>query len=124
MATEETDNITVRYSVLLSISMSDLEDSLDQKICQTQAMQAQIAHTMSRLEEEPALQAEPDDQAAELQQQDQQLAKIMEEEMTHREQVSVLSYMHLQQAEQVKAQAKKLGDCWLWLNSNRRPLKI
>ena len=82
------------------LSMSDLEDSLDQNICQTQAMWAQIAHAMSRLEEEPPVQAEPDDQAAQLQQQDQQLAQIMEEEMTHQEQVSVLSCMHLQYADE------------------------
>ena len=85
--------------------MSDLEDSLDQNICPTQAMQAQIAHVMSRLEEEPTLQAEPDDQ---LQQQEQHLAEIMEEEMTHPEQVSVLSHMHLQQVEEAKAQNQEI----------------
>ena len=40
---------------------------------------------MSRLEEEPTQQAEPIDHAAQLQEQDQQLAAIMEEEMTCRE---------------------------------------
>ena len=38
---------------------------------------------MSRIEEEPTVRAEPDDQAAQLLQQDQQLAEILEEEMTH-----------------------------------------
>ena len=66
MASEEIDNIMVRYSVLQSLSSSNLEDSLDQNICCTQAMWAHIAHVMSRLEEEPPLQAEPDDQAAQL----------------------------------------------------------
>ena len=56
---------------------------------------------MGRLEEEPALQAEPNDQATQLQQQEQ-LAEILEEEMTHHKQVSVLSRMHLQQAGKVK----------------------
>ena len=68
-------------------------------------MQAQIAHAMSTLEEELASWAEPNDQAAQLQEQERQLAKIMEEEMAHWEQVSVLSWMHLQQAEEVKAQS-------------------
>ena len=104
MASEEIDNITVRYSILQSLSMSDLEDSHDQNICHTLAVWAQIAQAMSRLEEEPTLQAEPDDQAAQLQQQDQEMAEIMEEEMIHHEQMSVLSRMHLQQAEEVKAQ--------------------
>ena len=50
MATEEVDNITVRFSVLQLLSVSNLEDSLDRNICQTQAMQAQIANAMSRIE--------------------------------------------------------------------------
>ena len=54
MASEEIDNIMVRYSVLQSLSGINLEDNLDRNICHTQAMQAQIAHVMSRLEEEPA----------------------------------------------------------------------
>ena len=106
MASEEINNITVRYSMLHSLSTSDLEDSLYQNICHTQAMQAQIAQAMSRLEEERASQAEPNNQTAQLQQ-DRQLAKIMEE-MTHQEQVSVLSQMHLQQAEEVKAQSEEI----------------
>ena len=111
MATEEVDNIMVRYSVLQSLSASNLEDSLDWNIHWTQAMQAQIANAMSWIEEEPAVRAEPDDQAVQLLQQDQQLAKIMEEELTHREQVSVLSHMHLQQAEEGKAQSQEIR--WL-----------
>ena len=47
MATDENDNITARFSVLQSLSMSDLEDSMDRNICRTQAMQAQIADAMS-----------------------------------------------------------------------------
>ena len=108
MASEEIDTIRARYSILHSLSMSDLEDSLDQNIHHTQAMQAQIAHTMSRLEEEPTSKAKPNDQAARLQLQDQQLAEIMEEEVAHQEQVSVLSRMHLQQVEEVKAQSQEI----------------
>ena len=108
MVSEEIDNITVRYSVLQSLSVSDLKDSLDRNIHHTQATWAQIAQVMSRLEEEPALQAEPYDQAAQLQQQDQPLAEILEEEVTHHEQVSLLSCMHLQQAEEVKTQSQEI----------------
>ena len=107
MATKEVGNIMVRFKGLQSLSASDLEDSLDRNICQTEAMQAQIANAMSRIEEEPTVRAEPDDQAAQLLQ-DQELAKILEEEMTHREQVSVLSHMHLQQVEEVKAQSQEI----------------
>ena len=45
---------------------------------------------------------------ASLQERDQQLAEIMEEEMTHQEQVSVLSWMQLQQVEEVKAQSQEI----------------
>ena len=54
-------------------------------------MLGQIVKPMSRIEEEPTVRAELDDQAAQLLQQDQQIAKIMEEEMRHREQVLVFS---------------------------------
>ena len=108
MASEEIDNIRARYSMLHSLSTSDLEDSLDQNIHHTQAMWAQIAHAMSRIEEEPTSQVEPNNQTAQLQEQEKQLAEIMEEEMAHQEQVSVLSQMHLQQAEEVSAQSQEI----------------
>ena len=107
MAAEEVNNIMAGFSVLQSLCMSDLEDSLDRNICWTQTMQAQIANAISRIEE-PAARAEPDKQAAQLIHQDQQLAEILEEEMTHRVQVSVLSGMHLQQVEEVKAQSQEI----------------
>ena len=69
-------------------------------------MQPQIAHEMKKLQEEPTHQAELVDQAAnlqDLQSQDQQHADIMGEEMTHCEQVSVLTHMHFQQVWEVKA---------------------
>ena len=47
MAADEIDNITARFSVLQSLSTSDLEDSLDRNIYRTQAMWAQIADAMS-----------------------------------------------------------------------------
>ena len=71
-------------------------------------MQAQIAHAMSRLQEEPTSRAEPNDQSAQLQEQKRQLAEIMEEEMAHQEPVSVLSQMHLQQVEEGKAQSQEI----------------
>ena len=109
MPAEEINNITVIFRVLQSLSKSDLEYSLDRNICWTRAMRPQIANAMSQIQEEPAARPGPDEQAAQLIQQDQQLAKILEEEMTQREQVSVLSCMHLQQAEEVKvAQSQEI----------------
>ena len=66
MAAKEIDNITARFSVLQSLSASDIEDSLDRNICRTQAMWAQIADAMSQIDEDPAARAEPDHQAAHL----------------------------------------------------------
>ena len=53
MASEKIDEITARYSVLQSLSTSDLEDSLEHNICHTHAMQAPIMAKMSKLQEEP-----------------------------------------------------------------------
>ena len=99
MASEKIDKIIARHSMLQSLSASDLEDSLQRNIYHTQAMQAQIAHEMSKIQEDPTLQAMLEDQVAnleDLQVKDQQLAAIMEEEMAHHEHVSVLSQMHHQ----------------------------
>ena len=75
MALEIIEEITSRYSVFWSLSANELEDSLECNICH-------ILH-----------------------EKDQQLTEIMEEEMTQWEQVLFLSWMHLQQAEEVKAQS-------------------
>ena len=74
-------------------------------------MQVQTAHEMSKIQEESTQQAMLVDQATnlgDLQVQDQQFVKMMEEEMTHHEQVSVLSHKHLQQAEKVKPLSKEI----------------
>ena len=57
MASEKIDGIIARHSVLQSLSASDLEDSLERNIHHTLAMQAQIDHEMSKIQEEPALPA-------------------------------------------------------------------
>ena len=71
-------------------------------------MQVQIATEMSKLKEESTQQAEHVNQAVNLKVQYQQLAEIMEEKMTHHEQMSVLSWMHLQQVEEVKVQSQEI----------------
>ena len=53
-------------------------------------------------------QADKTNQVASPQERDQQLAEIIEEEMTHQEQVSVLSQMHLQHVEEVKVQSQEI----------------
>ena len=40
MASKKIEEITTRYSMLQSLSVSDLEDSLQQHICYIHAMQA------------------------------------------------------------------------------------
>ena len=94
IASEKIGEITAKYSMLLSLSVSNMEDSLEQNIHHIQAMQATIAAEMCKLHEDP-VQADQTSQVTSLQEKDQQLAEIMEEEMTHWEQVSVLSWMHL-----------------------------
>ena len=57
MASEKMDGIIARNSLLQSLSVSDLEDSLERNICCTQDMQVLIAHEMSKIQEEPTQQA-------------------------------------------------------------------
>ena len=52
-------------------------------ICHTQVMWAQIAAKMGTLQEEPTQQANQTNQMASLQERYQQLAEILEEEVTH-----------------------------------------
>ena len=57
MASEQIDEISTRYSVLQSLSTSNLEDSLEMNICHTHAMWVQIASEMNKLQEKPTQQA-------------------------------------------------------------------
>ena len=57
MASKKVDGIIAGHSVFQSLSTSDLEDSLERNICHTQAMWVQIAHEMSKTQEEPEPQA-------------------------------------------------------------------
>ena len=50
MASDKIDDITAMYTVLQSMSAGDLEDTLEQNICCTQAMQAQIADEIGKLQ--------------------------------------------------------------------------
>ena len=108
MASEKIDRITIRYSVLQSLSATDIQDSLEWNICHTQAMSVQIAAEMSRLQEEPTQQVNQASQVPSLQEKDQQVAEVMEEEMAHEAQVLILSDMHLQQTEEVRAQSQEI----------------
>ena len=57
MASEKIDEIIARNSMFQSLSASDLVDSLERNICFNQAMQAQIAQEMRKIQEEPTQQA-------------------------------------------------------------------
>ena len=59
-----------------------------------------------------------------LQVQDQQLAQIMEEKMIHHKQVSVLSHMHLQQVEEVKAQSQEIRCLSALVEEQQEAIKI
>ena len=60
---------------------------------------------------------------ASLHEKDQQLAEIMEEEMTHWEHVSVLSQMHLQQVEEVKAQSQEIWHLLALMEQQQKAIK-
>ena len=123
MASEHMDEITTGYSAFKSLFARNLEDSLEQNICHTQAVWAQISTEMSRLQEEPTQQATQTNQVPSLQDNDQELAEIIEEKMAHKEQVSVLSQIHLQQAEEVKAQSQEIWHLLALVEKQQKAIK-
>ena len=53
MASGWIDEISARYSILHSLSVSELEDSLEWNKCYAKVMQAQTAEQLSNLQKEP-----------------------------------------------------------------------
>ena len=95
MDSQHIDEVMAQYIMLQSPSASNTEDSLEWNIHHTQAMWVQIAAEMSKLQEKPIQQANQTNQVVSLQEKDQQFTEIMEEEIAHWDQVSVLSSRHL-----------------------------
>ena len=88
-------------SALQALALSDIEEGMGHNVTKAQGLQEELAQKRASL-----LQNSAEVQA--LKGQEELLAEIVEEEMAHWTQVSVLSHLHLRQAEEIKAQSDEI----------------
>ena len=86
------------FSPPSALALSNMEEGMGQNIERAQALQEDLSQRRASLQHQSA-------EAQALQGQEALLADIIEEEMAHRTQVSVLLQLHLQQAKEIKTQS-------------------
>ena len=88
-------------SALQALALSDIEEGMGHNITRAQGLQEELAQRRASLLQDSA-------EAQALKGQEELLAEIVEEEMAHQTQVSVLSHLHLRQAEEIRAQSDEI----------------
>ena len=88
-------------SALQALALSDIEEGMGHNVTRAQGLQEELAQRRASLLQDSA-------EARALKGQEELLAEIVEEEMAHRTQVSVLSHLHLRQAEEIRAQSDEI----------------
>ena len=88
-------------SALQALALSNIEEGMGQNVTWAQGLQGELAQRRASL-----LQDSAEPQA--LKGQEVLLAEILEEEMAHQRQISVLSHLHLWQAEEIKDQSEEI----------------
>ena len=88
-------------SALQALALSDIKEGMGHNVTRAQGLQEELAQRRTSL-----LQDSTEAQA--LKGQEELLAEIVEEEMAHQTQVSVLSHLHLRQAEEIRAQSDEI----------------
>ena len=88
-------------SALQALALSNIKGGMGQNVTRPQGLLEELAQRRASLLQDSV-------EAQALRGQESLLAEIVEEEMAHRTQVSVLSHLHLQQAEEIKAQSKEI----------------
>ena len=90
-----------QFSAMQALALSNIEEGMGQNVTRAQGLQEELAQRRASLLQVSA-------EAQDLKGKEALLAEIVEEEMAHQMQVSVLSYLHLQQAEEIKAQSEEI----------------
>ena len=88
-------------SPLQALVLSDIEEGMGHNVTRAQGLQEELAQRRASLLRDSA-------EAQALKGQEELLAEIVEEEMAHRTQVSVLSHLYLRQAEEIRAQSNEI----------------
>ena len=89
------------FSPPSALALSNMEEGMGHNIERAQALQEDLSQRRASLQHHSA-------EAQALQGQEALLADIIEEEMAHQTQVSVLLHLHLQQAEEIKSQSEEI----------------
>ena len=84
-----------------ALVLSNMEEGMGHNVERAQVLQEDLAQRRASLHHDSA-------EAQALQGQEALLADIIEEEMAHQTQVSVLSQLHLKQAKEIKSQSKEI----------------
>ena len=101
MNTEKAELSPKMNSALQALALSDIKEGMGHNVTRAQGLQEELAQRRVSL-----LQDSTETQA--LKGQEELLAEIVEEEMAQQTQVSVLSHLHLRQAEEIRAQSNKI----------------
>ena len=88
-------------SALQALALSDIEEGMGHNVTRAQGLQEELAKRKALLLQDSA-------EAQALKGQEELLAEIVEEEMVHQTQVSVLCHLHLRQAEDIWAQSDEI----------------
>ena len=88
-------------SALQALALSDIEEGMGHNVIRAQGLQEELAQRRASLLQDSA-------EAQALKGQEELLAEIVKEEMAHRTQVSVLSHLHLRQAEEMRVQSDEI----------------
>ena len=99
--TEKAELSPKMNSALQALALSDIEEGIGHNVTRAQGLQEELAQRRASL-----LQDSTEAQA--LKGPEDLLAEIVEEEMAHQTQVSVLSHLHLGQAEEIRAQSDEI----------------
>ena len=89
------------FSPPSALALSNMEEGMGHNIERAQALQEDLSQRRASLQHHST-------EAQALQGQEALLANIIEEEMAHRTQVSVLLHLHLQQAKEIKSQSEEI----------------
>ena len=101
MARMNPEQVEPSFSSPSALALSNMEEGMGHNAERAQALQDELAQRRASLHQDST-------EAQALQGKEALLAKIIEEEMAHQTQVSVLSHLHLQQAKEIKSQSDEI----------------
>ena len=103
-------------NALQALALIDIKERMGHNVTRAQGLQEELAQRRASLLQDSA-------EAQALKGQEELLVEIVEEEMAHQTQVSVLSHLHLRQTEEIKAQSNEIKRLSTLLEKQQTPLE-